>query len=186
MLQHTGVQIFDTHTDTRIYRGVLYYRIPFFLSLTFLLSSLFLSSRIDSPLTIRSRPLARAFADWYLSSSLTHPRSLPLTLVHLPSSVFYGVVSESLPLSLPDVAGTDDVGAHHVDVAAVIPAHLARRYHPDTTNVNAIAGVIAYATIKSDSPRRDGNILTTISLRPFALLSLRHASADASTCRKYG
>jgi len=83
--------------------------------------------------------------------------------------MFYGVVSESLPLSLPDVAGTDDVGAYHVDVAAVISAHLARRYHPDTGNVNAIAGVIAYATIKSDPPRRDGNILTTISLRPFAL-----------------
>src|SRR5436190_20767251 len=81
-----------------------------------------------------------------------------------------------------------DVGAHHVVAAAISDAHLARRFawyqHGQRDQ-----GVIAYATIKSDSPRRDGNILTTISPRPFSPVSLCLSLRDtllpaASMCRK--
>lgn len=75
--------------------------------------------------------------------------------------MFYGVVSEPLPVAAAAAAaarcrsllGAGDAGAHRV-VAAVISAHLARRsawYQPARP---MRPGVIAYASIKSDSPRR--------------------------------
>lgn len=86
--------------------------------------------------------------------------------------MFHGIVSK--PLLLPTLVVAGDAGVHRV-VAAVISAHLASRSAPGTSKPDA--GVIAYTSIKSDSPQRrqhpHDNSAPSPSFLSFSLVSHR-------------